>query len=302
MLYMRSLLPVADPELIVGWPKVRTTIQEEMSKIRAHRLEEERETQIKARWNELAEAILDHYVQLPKTASMDCRPTPHILLTDEECFKLVVAPRDREVTRQDFAAVLPEICARWQASCADELRGLVRGVILTIDEDVDPLDLAVAVFNCENSMCSAKDAHRYPDLLAHTCACRYGPKFAEQEEKVRVRRAVAWLSKASEADSATAYAAVNRLPRTRICLHSNHRRPDESIIRMKYIVAALGLDPARATRDDLERCEARLWCRVCSSPTTTRKVYTWEAAVRLCFPHTLLLIKLSLRHLKPTKF
>ncbi|KAM5534509.1 hypothetical protein V8D89_011841 [Ganoderma adspersum] len=265
--------------LIVGWPKVRTAIQDEMSTIRACRLEEERETQIKARWNELAEAILDHYVQLPKTASMDCRPTPHILLTDEECFKLVVAARDREVTRRDFAAVLPEVCARWQASCADELRGLVRGVILTVAEYVDPLDLAVAVFNCENSMCSEKVAHRYPDLLAHTCACRYGPRFAEQEEKVRVRRAVVWLSKASEAHGATAYASVNGLPGTKIRLHGGLRRPDDSVIRMQYIVAALGLDPARATRDDLERCEARLWCRVCSSTTITRKVHTWEAAL-----------------------
>ncbi|PIL24834.1 hypothetical protein GSI_12720 [Ganoderma sinense ZZ0214-1] len=265
----------------MSWPRVRTAIQGEMNAIRARRLQEERETQIEGRLHELAEAILDHYVQLPKTASMDCRPTLHILLGEEECCRLVIAPRDQEVTRRDFAEILPEVCTRWRVSCAEELRSLVRGAMPAISEDVDPLELAVTVFKCERcrSSCwsSTTDvAHHYPNLLAHNCACRYNRDYAKQEEDARVRRAVAWLSRASDTKRATAYALKDAPPRTKIRVTSGIWKANDGVVRMRYIVAALGLDPTRAKRSDLEKCDARLWCRVCSP--MTMDVHTWEAA------------------------
>nr|VWP02240.1 Uncharacterized protein [Ganoderma boninense] len=142
-----------------------------MEYLRKRRLEEEREAQMKERLYVLKESILDRYVQLPKTASMDCRPTVQNLLGEKECFDLVMAPTDREVTRNDFSQVLPEVCPRWEARCADELRSV-------------------------------------------------------------------------------------------------------HIVRMRYIVSGLGLDPTRATHEDIK--DAWLRCRVCSP--SSREVFTWETA------------------------
>ncbi|KAI1790227.1 hypothetical protein LXA43DRAFT_515466 [Ganoderma leucocontextum] len=269
---LASIPAIRQPSLLTdrGWLKVRGVVRGVMDGLRAVRLHEEREKQVKGRWHALTESILDHYVQLPKTPSMDCRPSLQILLGEKECFDLVVAPKDREVTRRDFAEVLPEVCSRWEASCAEQLRDLVRAAMPTISGDIDPLDLAVAVFKCANSLCSANAAHRYPELLAHTCSCTNSRANVEREAVLNMSRMMVWLSRA---DSATRYASVP--PRTKIHLRSG--RPLDSVIRMQYIVSALGLDPTRATREDLEKSEARLSCRVCSP--ADRKVYTWEGAL-----------------------
>lgn len=250
-----------------------------METLRTRRLLEEREIQVKERLQELKESILDHFVQLPKTASMDCRPTASILLGEKECFDLVMAPREQEVTRPHFARVLPEVCSRWEAWCEDQLRSSVRTAIPSIPGDIDPLRLAVAVFDCEGvpysgRTCSGSAPHRYPSLMAHACLCAHPWARRQEEEDSHISCIAEWLSKIKTNDN------KRYRPRSRTKIHQSKCIPLDSIVRMQHIVSSLGLDPTRTMHEQIS--DVWLWCRVCSP--SSKEVFTWEAAVRLSLP------------------
>ena len=254
---------------MIAWPKVLTALESEMDTLRMYRRQEERQEQITERLHELEEAILEHYVRLPKTASMDCRPTARLLLGAKECFDLVVAPSGHGITRHDFAKVLPDACSQWEASCADALRDLVRTTIPGIPDDVDPLGLAVAVFECIGERylglwCPGEAVYRYPDLLAHTCFCTAPHEDSQKEKQDAISRVADWLSKWNGYDRYNA-------PRMNIQPFCSR-----NLAKMKYIVSVLGLDSARAIFEEID--DAWLWCRVCSS--SSREAFTWESAVR----------------------
>ncbi len=63
------------------------------------------------------------------------------------------------------------------------------------------------------------------------------------------------------------------------------------------IMHAMGLDPSRTTKEELEACPARLTCQWCESsraryyaecndtpPACKGTIYSWEAAVRVPVP------------------
>ena len=69
----------------------------------------------------LEEAILAHYVQLPRTPPMDIRPPYIEFALMKECRVLAQATLTRKITSDDFSAIIPGLADRWFAEKADML-------------------------------------------------------------------------------------------------------------------------------------------------------------------------------------
>ncbi|KAI0748063.1 hypothetical protein C8Q80DRAFT_713066 [Daedaleopsis nitida] len=110
------------------------------------------------------------------------------------------------------------------------------GEIISLPGDVRiPLDLAIAMFACgwyNEDLC-------YPDLLAR-------------------ERPHVWRH--PDIYTATVSKFAKALD-TRSAINLDDVRVDRAMVdNLRAIVEACGLDPLRATRQDLERCETRLYC------------------------------------------
>ena len=156
---------------------------------------------------------------------------------------------------------------------------VLRTAIPSIPGDIDPLRLAVAVFDCEGvpysgRTCSGSAPHRYPSLMAHACLCAHPRARRQEEEDSHISCIAEWLSKIKTNDN------KRYRPRSRTKIHQSKCIPLDSIVRMQHIVSSLGLDPTRTMHEQIS--DVWLWCRVCSP--SSKEVFTWEAAVRLSLP------------------
>lgn len=115
---------------------------------------------------------------------------------------------------------------------------------LDSDSDIDPLALAVASFCC--TVCKRAEM-RWPAVLAHRCArpkSETGKMFAQQLDALCVERELplGWGG-------------------TQAIFKANRNMAKECVT-----IRACGLDPRRATVEDMEQCAVRLFCKVCAVP------------------------------------
>ncbi|KAH9857882.1 hypothetical protein C2E23DRAFT_718879 [Lenzites betulinus] len=283
-IYKMSIMPIVrqSAKLTQGsWLKVKAALDKDLNTARSERLGTELRATLRARFKLLEEALLAHYVKLPRNALMDCRPKSIDLAFTPECRALVDVPSSETVTVDDFAAIVPAISERWEANIKEQLTMHIRPHIGEVAPDIDPLSLAIAVFWCDYDASPL----RWPDILAHSCANRPCVRTAYAQRKD------------FECDDAYTYAtkAQDLYPRT-ITRDSEDRRekyhvpfrlstlgPEsdgEPVKRMHVIVSAAGLDPAKATIEDLERCDVWLRCSTCEQhfPLHNHKVMSWRAA------------------------
>ncbi len=169
-----------------------------------------------------------------------------------EVRQIIDVPHDVEVTVKDFidlAPLVPEYVAKWEREGAAHLSNLVRKDV-PLSYDVDVLSLAVAVaFKCS---CIAVRA--YPEALAHKCRDSfYYPRV--------------------EGDQYTTVAVTTLQEFT-----PSWTRMGTATKSIKKVIEACGEDPSRVTACQMDKLDARLTCRTCST-AGVESIMTWRAAV-----------------------
>ncbi len=135
----------------------------------------------------LQDAVVAHYVTLPRNAVMDCRPNYIEFAIADKCRALVDAPVSQPMTHEDFMKVIPRLVTNWQEDKAAMLRqSLHSGFWLGKRSKVDPLHLAIATWVCTECQMPL----RYPAVPAHSCGYPqpwpYGyDRFTKDDEYLR---------------------------------------------------------------------------------------------------------------------
>ncbi|KAI0794313.1 hypothetical protein C8Q74DRAFT_1247931 [Fomes fomentarius] len=254
------------------WEQVLAAIDTFLVKTRADRLKKELDEVMKIRATELEAAIVAHYVQLPRSFRMDCRPRAVDLAQEPEIRALGEAPTTDNVTRETFADVLSSVVPRWEQKQKAALTKIIRPHlgIKRIPRSIDPLDLAIAVFHPEPDSHIPDDrSHmlRFPDLLGRDCMRH------ELRDGCAVNSKDRWAHWTRTRSSQLPFNLGN----------FRYRRPLSAGVKwMRNIVTALGLDPNRATFAELQACDARVRCLQCEKLGEEDRIYSWQAA----FHHT----------------
>ena len=267
------------------WASVLVALDGFLNETRERCLSAERQAAIRTRLGSLETAMLEHYIQLPRTAEMDIRPNYIEFAFMDKCKALADAPVEQTVTREDFLAIMPELHKKWLVSAKAQLAKEVKQHLRTLSVSVttrNPLNLAVAMFVCAH--CRPFACMRFPAVLAHVCGYT-----AEDNDD-------SWENLDEMPKSSELYALTARMlhvdkddyetyreARTPFSLSKMVGREDKYIREvlepMCTIVRALGLDPATATAADLEACDERLKCATCAAEGRPEQVYGWDAAV-----------------------
>ncbi len=261
---------------------------------RSRRLEKELRAALTARFELLEEAIQAHYVTLPRSALMDCRPRYIDFAFTPEVRAIAGAPTSEIVTVEQFAAVVAALAAKWDADRRKELAAYLRPHLGKVAAGVDPLTLAIAVFRAKHDQaCNTPIAlMRYPVVLSHAhsfsdATCMRGTDlkdaaaFRKQDVYTRTVQSLTWRKYEFE--------HLDEHPEWPVSVHTPFhvgglaKRADAgaAVKGMRRIVTALGLDPARATFDDLERCDGWLRCVTCESDEPHANIWalSWRSAV-----------------------
>ncbi|OSC98112.1 hypothetical protein PYCCODRAFT_1031721 [Trametes coccinea BRFM310] len=205
------------------------------------------------------QAVEAHFVQIPRTPRMLCRPRLGDFLFEPEVEALLTGPNVDRLTVGDFAPVIPTLASRWEGRIKDELRKMVRGQVERIPEDTDPLDLAVALFTC--SRCYSECVMRYPEILAHHCLHTSQPDLDTQYCR--------------DIQAATAKVGSSSLRFSCSNLRST------SISEGKEFLTVLGMSPATTTWDELVNQNVLLRRKTCQCYPGSSEcgAYTWGAAL-----------------------
>lgn len=265
---------------------------------RAKLIERELRDTLRARFALVEDALRAHYVTLPRQAYMDCRPQYIDLAFMPECRTLLDVPVTETVAAEQVVAVIPGLATRWHAEWKTRFTDYIRPYLGDIAPDVDPLELAIASFDCDTDCKAPLTSMRYPNLLVHKCysACgrsvrRARKEFEQDDAYTRTAETLKWSSEEwQEYEDKTRSAPSGNTPfHIALPLATDttvHARQLYRVSTMRRIVYALGLDPGSATFDDLERCGVWLRCGTCEvkDRTIARQAWRWEGAVSCRLP------------------
>ncbi|OSD05398.1 hypothetical protein PYCCODRAFT_1234977 [Trametes coccinea BRFM310] len=236
-----------------GFRRVLQKLTPILQETRATLNGERRQRVLARRLQRLRDAIRAFYVQIPRQPSMLWRPTRGDLVHEPETKRLILAPNEQNVTYEDFASLIPIVGPRWEEAVKAKLRSTVREQVEGIPDDVDPLNLAVASFECHQCRNFGAGPQYYPALVAHSCfrAPLHRSK-KEPEDELHIA-----LLKLSE----------DNQPINMRQLEGN------TFWRTKSLLAELQLPPATTTLQDVEQLRLR-WAR-----WEDRSVDTWYTAL-----------------------
>ncbi|KAI0367573.1 hypothetical protein BV20DRAFT_1054689 [Pilatotrama ljubarskyi] len=279
------------------WRKVMKALRRLLYEARAKRLDAELRSVLRQRFDVIEELLQAHYVDIPRTPRMECRPTAIDFALIPECRALLEAPTSEVAPVAAFAAIVPSLADRWESDVREQLSRHMRQYFPKVPAKVDVLELAAAVFTIKSGVPYVLDprayALRYPAILRHgsfrlsTNTKQIIPS-ARKDAYMRAimtlnfpDQAFPWKRRQGEVQ------AAGQVPFDSSILEVG-RRGAVNVELMCQILRALGLDPARTTIDELSRCEARLRCGFCDpvDPGTDLerpcRSYDWIAA----FEHT----------------
>lgn len=198
-----------------------------------------------------------------------------------ECQTFADAPASQHVTSADFSSIIPVVGEKWRSERESELRGILVKQLGNVPDDANPFDLAMGVFICGGS-CS-RALVRYPDILAHGCTRKVRPADVKgKSEGSHYARAVMTHKVHSEMQERTWDSRWDGscVPFNLACL-ADEKTTGKVMRALRSIVSAMGLDPVKATFEELESCKTRLVCSTCNRKggLNAKWAYGWEAAV-----------------------
>ncbi|KAI0642057.1 hypothetical protein C8Q79DRAFT_918365 [Trametes meyenii] len=276
-----------------AWNKVVAVLNVFLNQVRKERLDAELRSALRLRMAALTEAIASHYVSTPRTVAMDCRPLAIDFAYIPEIRGILDLPTSQAVAAIDFASALQTVGPRWDAQLREVLTDYLRPHLGNIADGVDPLSLAIAVFehqNCDSStgepcsMCML----RYPTMLLHSCGHSFFRKrHPTQEELYREDLYTRAVMTHDWDDNFLSAVKEGRIPpQVHVPFQIGQVLPinpsGEPVARMRKIVIALGLDPERTTYDELQACDRVLYCVSCENTCREGRsvAFGWNAAVR----------------------
>ncbi|KAI0794308.1 hypothetical protein C8Q74DRAFT_568972 [Fomes fomentarius] len=274
MIYQESLTCVS----YKTWKWVRNEVCGLLKEARKERLKGERKSTLRARFASLQEAVLAHYVSLPKTPLMDCRPAFLDFALSSAVRMLIQQPNADCVTASSFSAIIPEVATQLEEQRKRILKRFFMKHLHPAPDGPHVLQLATAVVacngNCHSQQWRTRMVFRYPAIISHPC---WSSSLLENGDDYTLlaRKSLPVINNSSQCT----------------CTQSElFQKPSKSatlraINAMRNIVRAMGLDPDRATIDDVERSGARVECLVCLleelvETAGMRTAYTWEAALQ----------------------
>ncbi|KAH9851976.1 hypothetical protein C2E23DRAFT_216349 [Lenzites betulinus] len=260
-----------------SWNKVLISLDKLLNNTRMRRRRAELCVVLHPRFADLEEALQAHYVTLPRNARMDCRPTYIDLALMPECRAIIDVPTSVTVTAEDFAAGIPAVAEKWEENMKKELTAYIRPHLPKIARrNPDPLTLAIAIFNCEDRCAWA---WHWPNILLHGCFYGVDSTMDDSEDDDAYTYAAKVMNfKEPTDDSPCMYDDKERdFPFRTSALTSKSEDARRAVDCMSAIVSACGLNPSKATIEDLERTDAWLWCTHCKADNG-RRVMQWRAA------------------------
>ncbi|KAI9065744.1 hypothetical protein FKP32DRAFT_457218 [Trametes sanguinea] len=210
------------------------------------------------------QAVQAHYIHVPRNPRMMCRPHFGDFMFQPEVEALLTGSTVDGLTVADFAPIIPTLGSRWEERIKGQLQAMVRAQVEGIPDDIDPLDLAVAVFDCPRTYCDS--TLRYPEILAHDCLRCNHPESNTQYNR--------------DIHAATAKMGLSSM------LFSCRSLKDTLISDAKRFLTMLGISPATTTWDELVKKNVlvrRKKCE-CSHGENNCGAYTWGVALRKSRP------------------
>ncbi|OJT10751.1 hypothetical protein TRAPUB_12734 [Trametes pubescens] len=274
--------------VVFAWQKVLATLGHSLSTTRAKCLDKELRAALVARFHALEDAITAHYVNLPRTARMEFRPRYIDFALMPKCRAIAEVPASATVTAAQFTAVVPALAKRWDEERRMELTEYLRPHLGDVAPDVDPLELAIAFFRNRKPCCAPIWRMRYPAIFMHDCSyvdCfrtdrgRTTQESGQDDLYTRTTKSLDWIEFELNTREYEHRYSGPHVP-FNIRSLAGPIQAHEVVDMMRRVVAALGLDPAWATFDDLERCEVWLRCTTCETqqPLDEVRAMSWTAA------------------------
>ncbi|KAI0640754.1 hypothetical protein C8Q79DRAFT_1078974 [Trametes meyenii] len=262
-----------------AWWKILTALNDFLKQTQKERLDKEIRDALRTRFEALENILVAHYVTLPRTADMDCRPWYIDIALLPPCRALLDKPSTTPVPTAKLETLIPTLADEWYNSTKTALAEYICPHLGEIAAGVAPLTLAIAVFPRSEVCQGTARSLRFPALLAHNCACRMRTQRHESEwltqkdEYTRIAMTLGWT------ETESVHYEYDDSCTVRVPFNAGALPPPETaaegIARMRRIVSALGLDPARATPDDLDRCDLWLRCTTCETARPNDDIFMW---------------------------
>lgn len=260
----------------VVWNNIRDGVVKWMQSFRAQRIEQEHLDALTGRCQTFRLVYTAWYTKqkdkgvLPRAIDLMCRPEMRAIFEQDT---------DHPVSHADFDTFTSRFAqwsAEWKAQCDEKLRELVRNSPSFKNETfdgVDPLSLARVVFTCSDCskymVCQERDPLLYPGILTHDCM--YESIFYGEDVG-----ALSLFERASR--NASSAETLGFRHASWSCKHIEAGAYEEQMVD---IIKILGMDPSRATRDDLDAIDdVRIYCSDCPrSSSDFLQVMNWRHAV-----------------------
>ncbi|KAI0766131.1 hypothetical protein BD413DRAFT_155601 [Trametes elegans] len=279
---VRPVLYQSLPLVTEDWEELSISIRSFLENTRSRRRLQEYRKVISGGLYVLKQAVETHYATArPGVPPALYRPSYIDFAFSADCRAIVDVPMTMSVNMDDFASIIPALATKWDEDVKARLTCLMRKLLedIPISADVDPLTLAIAVFTCKHEHqyreIPARLRH-YPAILSHGCT-RTGslPPDSDQYAQVAMNFQVADGYRCRRTRSRVEPQV--QVPFDTANLDDGPRAKD-NIRWMRDVVSALGLDPSRATLQDVEQCRERLHCRHCTDGPSQRPTFNWESA------------------------
>ena len=245
-------------------------------------------------FSELEKAIIAHYSQLLTPADMDNRPHLIDFALMKEIRAVIRLSPTAPITADTFSALIPELGAQWLTERENELKDLLSKQLGFIPAGVDPFKLAMGFFFCSGGECRHSFL-RYPEILGHRCTRKaYASDDGNKLDKVSYTLAATQYQ--DRLMDRAAWERDSRIgeftPFSLECINKGETKTEKAVRAMREILTAMGLDPYRATVEDLENCTTRLRCTTCARKRleNVKLAYGWEAAVSAPSSHPRLIL------------
>ena len=267
---MSSLLNIVHI-LQPGWATARPTVIEFMERIRAVQHRKENWETLSSRLRRLKTVLHEH--QRAKYAKddrhrvyvgvADCAFMPEV--------RAIIEDKSKDVTKESvktkLAEILPDAVTKWIEKRRRDHTALLLEQAANPDAvkaAPEPLNLAIAVFNCKGCSLYRSDAgYRWPHILEHSCFRHTMQNINNVEDDDYTRCVSACVGRVV---SDMRYKGIKN-----VMLHKANACTRD-------IIKMCGQDPDTVTYDEMEQCGVRLRCRFCTT-LAEQQVFDWKAAV-----------------------
>ncbi|EGO05300.1 hypothetical protein SERLA73DRAFT_68928 [Serpula lacrymans var. lacrymans S7.3] len=252
------------------WRNIHPKLFDYMMKHSLSRMKEPQESALRARFIKLDTLIKD----APRDIELDFYPRlidicqfPKVQQLLDVGYRVEV---DCEHLQKELKLILPGLMEEWHEDVMEEFEDHLRSNFkaLKARKDINVRELAALTFTCEQCWTTLQ----YPMVLGHSCLYQIysaSPTMPNQD---------------CGAVGETLYAEIAKEKCESFPWSCKMIRPTKWNDRVQNLFEVCGQDPRRASLEDLDKQDARVFCNMCRR-RRGRLVMTWRAAFNHCHSH-----------------